>query len=74
MARQRSGWQSKQIADIIGIDPATLSRFEHGKSIPRPAYMIAMAWLYAMTPVELYNPADVPDGLRGLAFPKVAVA
>lgn len=63
IARSRAGYKANEIADVLGVNVATVSQWETGKRLPRSAYILAMSRVYDVAPFDLYAPADIPDAL-----------
>jgi transcriptional regulator with XRE-family HTH domain len=65
--RHRHGWTQAQLAQFLGVDTATVSRWERGASRPRVAILAALARL-ATTPPAPIAPAPEPEGAGDRRF------
>ena len=63
IARTRRGYRANEVADLLGVNVATMSQFETGKRVPRGAYMMALARIYDVPVLDLYAPGDAPAAL-----------
>src|SRR5690348_13746408 len=44
--RLRNGWTQEELADLVGVTPLTIRRWEAGSSIPHPYYREILAGLF----------------------------
>lgn len=51
--RHRHGWTQAQLAQFLGVDTATVSRWERGASRPRAGVLAALARLTTAPPVAI---------------------
>jgi uncharacterized membrane protein/DNA-binding XRE family transcriptional regulator len=62
--REQRGWSQARVAEQIGTDPGTISRWERGFSSPSPYFRERLCQLYGKTAEELGllepGPTDVP--------------
>ena len=49
--RKKKGYTQRQVADILGIDQTTVSKWEHHESFPRVETLLALSELYD-TPID----------------------
>lgn len=53
--RKRSGYSEQQVAEFLGIkDPATISRWENGETMPNSLNLLVMCHLYGVKLAETY--------------------
>lgn len=56
MFRRCSGYSQKKVARMIGLsDTSTLSRWEHGVTVPNMVQVFRLARIYHTWPHELYS-------------------
>lgn len=53
--RVRHGWTQKELAEILGTDPVTVSRWERGKSQPRPSAATRLEKLASGLPSDIQS-------------------
>jgi transcriptional regulator with XRE-family HTH domain len=63
--RVAAGFSTRQLAGVIGVDAAQLSRWERGLSLPRPS--AAARWLDAVEALRKGLDSQVPDTPRDRA-------
>jgi transcriptional regulator with XRE-family HTH domain len=51
--REGRGWTQLYVAQQIGVDPFTISRWERGLNIPSPYALQKLCRLFGKTPAEL---------------------
>lgn len=51
--RARQGWTQNDLADRLGTDAVTVSRWERGKSLPRPSAQVRLKQLQSDLPSEI---------------------
>ena len=56
--RERLGLSQREIGDITGVDPNTLSRYERGKLTPSSSVVLQIAKALHVTTDELLNGSD----------------
>ena len=64
--RHRHGWTQAQLAQFLGVDTATVSRWERGASRPRAGVLAALARLTTAPPVAI-EPGPEAAGDRRFA-------
>jgi transcriptional regulator with XRE-family HTH domain/tetratricopeptide (TPR) repeat protein len=52
-AREERGWSQEKLAELIGITPVTISRWEHGSHFPSPYFRQKLSEVLGKTPAEL---------------------
>ena len=59
-AREEHGWSQKDVAELIGTDPKTVSRWERGVAYPAPYFRQKLADLFkkSLRELELFAPAE----------------
>ncbi len=50
--RKKQGWSQQYIAEKLGIDTNTVSRWERGLNVPYPIYRSKLSELFGITPEE----------------------
>ena len=53
LERERRGWTQLYVAQQIGVDPFTISRWERGLNLPSPYALQKVCRLFGKTPEEL---------------------
>ena len=53
LERERRGWTQLYVAQQIGVDPFTISRWERGLNLPSPYALQKVRRLFGKTPEEL---------------------
>ena len=53
LERERRGWTQRYVAQQIGVDPFTISRWERGLNLPSPYALQKVSRLFGKTPEEL---------------------
>lgn len=53
LERERRGWTQLYVAQQIGVDPFTISRWERGLNLPSPYALQKVCRLFGKTPAEL---------------------
>lgn len=51
--RLRNGWTQVDLAERLGTDPVTVSRWERGKSYPRPSAQVRLSEMKSSLPSEI---------------------
>ena len=62
--RKNLAMPAKDLADLVGVDPATVSRWEHGKQVPNSATDRLVRVIYAIE--KDLSPKDLVDGFHGI--------
>lgn len=57
--RTRHGWTQQELAERLGTDPVTVSRWERGKSRPRPSASRRLEGLVSDLPSDLRSLIDL---------------
>lgn len=58
--RKRADLTQKEVADILGLDQTTVSRWERGRKLPRADRLPRIADLYHCSVDDLLRPRPVP--------------
>ncbi len=53
--RARHSWTQKKLAELLGTDPVTVSRWERGKSQPRPSAVARLETLASGLPSDIQS-------------------
>lgn len=57
---KKSGMTQREIADKIGVRPATISRYLSGKSLPRIRMLCKFKWIFGVRIEYLVGRSDEP--------------
>lgn len=60
--RQRAVLSQTEVAEKIGVSLATVSRWEAGTRVPRPEHIRALAKLYGVKPVIIWQAIEAESG------------
>ncbi len=58
--KDKAGIRGREVADLVGATPQTVSRWQHGRVDPQPSHLnrlLTLEWL-ASELAELYEPGD----------------
>jgi transcriptional regulator with XRE-family HTH domain len=72
--RRRRGWTQAELAERLGSDPVTVSRWERGVSSPRPSALLRLRELTTPVPTEVSSLVRIVGGdeaerrLRGVVL------
>ena len=61
--RARNNMTVQQVADMVGVHPNAVSRWENGDSEPTARNLVALCKLYGCTPEYLLDMTDDPKGV-----------
>ncbi len=60
--RKRRGLSAKEVAEIVGVHPNALLRWERGEAVPMASNIVKLANFYGVTVEYLIEQTDDPHG------------
>lgn len=60
-AREAKGWIQEQLAEKLGVEPPTVSRWESGENRPRPKHLVKLGNILGLPPGWLQTAAKMEE-------------